>query len=457
MHALAFRLVWGATKQVNIDDSVGDGTPTYFPASGEWEDENCAGCWLTPDKAKAFQGSWTAATYNPGKGPMYFDLTFEGIGIDVYFILANTQPRNPTADTKANFVLDGKTDGSPFTYAHDSTSNYYYNRKVYSKSGLSQAKHTLRVGITDGNEQGSYWLAFDYAVVTVNVPDPTTAAPVTTSPTSKEATTAPASSSSSSISSSASLSSVTSRTIVTSTTGNPATVATPTTSDSTNSSSSNNNQSQNDNTTSSNSTQASGASSNKGAMIGGIIAGVVIVAALLLLAFLFIRRRRRRDNKEYDNLMLAGGAASYFSDHQGSRQPTTPNTMSFAVGSGSGAQSAPSTSSHGLAPSRYTPRSANFDLYNPYANDSFAEIPRSVHETHAEELARRDARQQELETQMAEMRAQLASLQANQPGSSSQASNLAAEKAALRARVDDTQSQIDNLHNMQPPEYTPLP
>ncbi|KAH8827331.1 hypothetical protein DL96DRAFT_1606317 [Flagelloscypha sp. PMI_526] len=461
LHCLVFRLVWGATKKVTIDDSIGSGTPTYTPSTGQWEDQNCADCWLTPDKAKAFQGSWTAATYNPGKGPMYFDLTFEGTGIEIYFILANNAPRNPTTDTKASFILDGKTDGAPYLHPHDSSSDYYYNQKVYSKSGLSQSKHTLRVGIPDGNEQGSYWIAFDYAIVTVEVPDPTTAvAPTTPSTTSAKGTTSASTSSTSTKSGSLSLSS----SVVTTSTGGASSAATPGSSDS--NPGSGNNQNQSDNATSNSVPQVSGAS-NKAAVIGGTVAGVVIAMAFALLAFLFIRRRRRthKSSDDYDTLMLAGRPAdAHFSAHTSNQMPQhSPNTMSFY------AASAPaSTSSHGLTPSRYTITSERTDLYNPYANDSFTaapapvSAPRSIHETHAEELARRDARQRELEDQLAQMQQQLSALHASQTqaqasGQGAQESNFAAEKAALRARVDDTRSQIDNLHLTQPPEYTPLP
>lgn len=74
-----------AAAQINrtIDDTIGDvltGTkPIYAPStSGVWEDNTCTGCALQPDRTKAFQGTWTAATYNPGLGSMSVTLSFKG-------------------------------------------------------------------------------------------------------------------------------------------------------------------------------------------------------------------------------------------------------------------------------------------------------------------------------------------------------------------------------------------
>ena len=51
-----------------IDDTRGDSVtgakPVYLPAS-PWDGPGCTTCAITPNKTLAFDGTWTAATYNP--------------------------------------------------------------------------------------------------------------------------------------------------------------------------------------------------------------------------------------------------------------------------------------------------------------------------------------------------------------------------------------------------------
>lgn len=66
-----------------IDDTLGDSVtlshPKYRPdTSGVWEGADCTGCAIQPDKAFASNGTWTAATYNPGLGSMSVELEFTG-------------------------------------------------------------------------------------------------------------------------------------------------------------------------------------------------------------------------------------------------------------------------------------------------------------------------------------------------------------------------------------------
>ena len=61
-------VVIAATNQT-IDDTLGDLVtgirPIYSPSEGVWEDATCKGCAIQPDPSLAFDGTWTAATYNP--------------------------------------------------------------------------------------------------------------------------------------------------------------------------------------------------------------------------------------------------------------------------------------------------------------------------------------------------------------------------------------------------------
>lgn len=157
-------------------------------------------CFIQPDKLKAYQGTWTGATYNAGNPPVYFDLIFKGettsivrvTGLNgrhqelrctfilslptVFLLLPQKQWRSQSeilsrsyekTDNAPSFTLDGQLDGPPFHHIPDNTPAFEYDKLVYSKTGLSQAKqHTLRVGVTDSTNQGNYWIGFDYAYVT---------------------------------------------------------------------------------------------------------------------------------------------------------------------------------------------------------------------------------------------------------------------------------------------------
>jgi hypothetical protein len=72
-----------AGTNTTIDDTIGDARnssnrPVYVPASGFWEDATCSGCAIKPDPARAFDGTWTAGTYNPNIPEASIQLTFNG-------------------------------------------------------------------------------------------------------------------------------------------------------------------------------------------------------------------------------------------------------------------------------------------------------------------------------------------------------------------------------------------
>ena len=64
-----------------IDDTNGDPTtglkPIYLP-NGPWNGASCSGCAINPNQSLAFDGTWSAATYNPGLKNM--NITFSFIG-----------------------------------------------------------------------------------------------------------------------------------------------------------------------------------------------------------------------------------------------------------------------------------------------------------------------------------------------------------------------------------------
>ncbi|KAH8797320.1 hypothetical protein DL96DRAFT_1825316 [Flagelloscypha sp. PMI_526] len=152
-------------KQTFLDDTAGSDMLQYSAKTIWTHAYGCPTCGLQPDKNNAFLGTWTATQAMRNESPAYFDFTFRGIGVDIYFILGNKGPRGDAYNTKAYFTLDGVADGS-FLWNSDGTSNYYYNHSVYTKDGLHDGKHTLRVGIPDpSKEPADYVFYYDYAVV----------------------------------------------------------------------------------------------------------------------------------------------------------------------------------------------------------------------------------------------------------------------------------------------------
>ncbi|KAF9065722.1 hypothetical protein BDP27DRAFT_1158811, partial [Rhodocollybia butyracea] len=101
----------------SIDDTFGDSVtgqkPVFLPTTpGVWANQSCTGCAIHPPTSEAFDGTYTATTYNSTLG--YISITFDFIGTAVYifFILANNPPSRITGITAANFTLDGALVGN---------------------------------------------------------------------------------------------------------------------------------------------------------------------------------------------------------------------------------------------------------------------------------------------------------------------------------------------------------
>lgn len=78
-------VVQGALVNRTIDDWFGDSQssqrPVFSPTGDTWKDEQCVGCAINPDTSKAFQGTYTAATYGKGGNPISVTMDFEGAWI----------------------------------------------------------------------------------------------------------------------------------------------------------------------------------------------------------------------------------------------------------------------------------------------------------------------------------------------------------------------------------------
>ncbi|EFI28295.1 hypothetical protein CC1G_13824 [Coprinopsis cinerea okayama7 len=157
-----------------IDDWFGDSQtnvrPRFLPTTtGVWKDETCRDCAINPDTSRAFRGTYHAATYSPELGSMSIEMSFEGIAIHVFFILANDQGTGITTITDCDFILDDEPPVN-FRHAPDLTStDILYNQLVFSRNDLPNGNHTLLIR-TEGVDHNVY-VNFDYAIYT-HVDDP---------------------------------------------------------------------------------------------------------------------------------------------------------------------------------------------------------------------------------------------------------------------------------------------
>ncbi|KAF9484774.1 hypothetical protein BDN70DRAFT_928029 [Pholiota conissans] len=153
-----------------IDDSLGDSQTglkvVYLPGLNHgWNDQTCIGCAIRPDTSKAFDRTYTGATYHPDRDfSMNITMQFNGTAIYVFFILPNNAGAEVTTLTVANFTLDGIAQ-PPFIHNPDmSTTDFEFNQLVFQQKGLSNTQHTLIVGMTE--LQVDAFLSFDYAIYT---------------------------------------------------------------------------------------------------------------------------------------------------------------------------------------------------------------------------------------------------------------------------------------------------
>ncbi|RDB27678.1 hypothetical protein Hypma_003230 [Hypsizygus marmoreus] len=228
-----------------IDDTIGDSVtgsrPVYLPATvGVWEDATCSRCSVNPDQSRAFKGTWTAATYNPGLGSMSIELPFQGTAIYVFFILAGIIP-GVTTETACNFTLDGQLAGT-FNHTPSTASDLQYDALVYSERNLRNVDHKL---IISTSADHNVFVGFDYAIYTAD--DTPAPSPSTSSP-------------------------------------SPSVTNTETSTSS---------QTSQSNLPVKNHNLKGGTGVPIGAIVGGVVGGLVFLVALILL-FLFCQRRRRR-------------------------------------------------------------------------------------------------------------------------------------------------------------------
>ncbi|EIM79294.1 uncharacterized protein STEHIDRAFT_33180, partial [Stereum hirsutum FP-91666 SS1] len=155
-----------------IDDTYGDIETRALPvySSNGWSvGQNCPGCSAQPNASQAFKGSWHDATHHPEDPDpeRTVNLTFKGVAVYVYFILANSIGSEVTSNTSLSFILDGEPVGQ-FNHTATSSPDYQYNVTVYSNSSIPvlpespNGQHTL--SITSAGNTPDSLLLFDYAI-----------------------------------------------------------------------------------------------------------------------------------------------------------------------------------------------------------------------------------------------------------------------------------------------------
>ncbi|KAF8875770.1 hypothetical protein BD779DRAFT_1449859 [Infundibulicybe gibba] len=163
---LLFRATGGAPSNRTIDDTNGDSVtgvrPVYLPA-GPWGDASCGGCAIQPDPNRAFQRTWTAATFHPELESISINFEFQGTAVYVFFINANTQATGVTTLTECDFYIDG-FHSSSYRHAPTTSTELDYNVLAFSLTGLVNSDH--QINIVTANKNYSTFLNFDYAMYT---------------------------------------------------------------------------------------------------------------------------------------------------------------------------------------------------------------------------------------------------------------------------------------------------
>ncbi|KAF9065713.1 hypothetical protein BDP27DRAFT_1366207 [Rhodocollybia butyracea] len=156
----------------SIDDTFGDSVtgqrPVFSPTTpGVWANQSCTRCAIQPPTSDAFDGTYTASTYNSTLGNISITFDFIGTAVYIFFILVNNPPNpNIAATTAANFTLDGALVGN-FTHAPDPLlPDFQFNESAlaFSTSDLENATHQMVISTSGLNE--SIFVNFDYALYT---------------------------------------------------------------------------------------------------------------------------------------------------------------------------------------------------------------------------------------------------------------------------------------------------
>ncbi|KAJ6627815.1 hypothetical protein B0H10DRAFT_310518 [Mycena sp. CBHHK59/15] len=182
---LAFRVLSGTTQasahlaNITIDDT----NSTFWTWAGSWHavtpSTPCTNCFAQPDPSKAYDSTWHDGSLRSGS------FSFQGTAVYIYGIDV-FDPAN------ISFSLNDPALTSFHYYAGQ---DYQYNSLFFQAAGLtSDVQHTVTWVLETSAAGGGAGL-FDYAVVTVDEPDPTTSASASNTSSTSASTSSTASSS----------------------------------------------------------------------------------------------------------------------------------------------------------------------------------------------------------------------------------------------------------------------
>ncbi|KAF8891351.1 hypothetical protein BD779DRAFT_1670967 [Infundibulicybe gibba] len=165
---LLFQGTGGAPSNRTIDDTNGDSLtgfrPVYLPTSF-WDGASCEGCAMRPDPDRAFQRTWTAATFHPELMNISINFGFQGTAVYVFFINANNQGNAITTLTECDFYVDG-AHSSSYRHTPTASTELDYNVLAFSAMNMLSSDHTI--SIVTGSKNYSTFLNFDYAIYTTD-------------------------------------------------------------------------------------------------------------------------------------------------------------------------------------------------------------------------------------------------------------------------------------------------
>ncbi|KAJ7694654.1 hypothetical protein B0H17DRAFT_931545 [Mycena rosella] len=158
---LSTATLWNRTIDDTNGNSVSGQLPVYSPAGYFSPNSNCAACTVKLDSTQVFDGTWHDSSQLDKGPPVSITLSFTGIAIYVFCVLANNV-ENTVTTSDIIFSLDGAPQGR-FTHEPSSSPDYIYGANVFTAQGLEQGLH--KVVLTTDNPAGTL-LLFDYAMYT---------------------------------------------------------------------------------------------------------------------------------------------------------------------------------------------------------------------------------------------------------------------------------------------------
>ncbi|RPD64606.1 hypothetical protein L226DRAFT_40164 [Lentinus tigrinus ALCF2SS1-7] len=150
-----------AASNRTIDDA--DPQVTYFPSDQWSQGSTCSGCLVKLDPSQTFDGTWHDTSHHTTDSqPRFMQVKFTGTAVYVFNVLANANLDTSTT-TSLQFTLDGTEDGT-FLHTPSGSPNPVFSAVVYSRDGLDNTEHTLKMQATDTPDSV---ILFDFILFTV--------------------------------------------------------------------------------------------------------------------------------------------------------------------------------------------------------------------------------------------------------------------------------------------------